>query len=750
MVSLLIFLAASMGMLDSLSGNDESWKPNSGSQLVITAQRLSEPPKIDGELDDAVWQEAVRVGNFTEFEPEEGTKPDVETEVLVGYDDKNLYIGFMCYEGDIKQIRATLAKRDAIPGTDDGIGIIICTSENLDRGYSFGVNAYGIQEDEYQSAFSSDKSFDTHWDAAAKILRDRWEAEVAIPFKSLSFPQAKEQHWRVHFVRGRARETSFTYCWAPISRDIPSLFSQAGHLWIKEEIFVKRTYEFLPYLIGFQNGSLNESGNPESFESQSPDGRIGVTGKYKLSPSLTLDWAMRPDFAQIETDAPQIDVNTTFALYYWEKRPLFMEGSDIFSSPINAVYTRSINDPIATLKLTGKIGRTSIGYIGAYDEFTPWVVPFKEYSFSVASEKRSLSNIIRVRQSILEESYIGLLATSRDMGESFSRVAGVDGDIRFLQNYFVEFQALRTWYKEPCDTTIFPGYEWLKFEDYTSAFNGEKFDGLAYSLIFGRYTKYWNVGIWREALSPTFRVDNGFIHRNDYKDTGIWSSLNFYINRGILERIMPYISFTHRRDYAGNLMENYLYPSLNINFIHQTYLSLWYNWVPTKVFTGSKLNDMWKVGGQLSTSFSKFFYGKIWYQFGKDINYYVSPVALGDVSYLALSLIFKPTPKFRTSFWLPRYWLRDDTGKEVCDVTVFQNKITCQFTKYLSLRLITQYNSSDKSIGVYPLISFELTPFTVFYLGSNHNLYNFEEPHGISETNRQIFLKFQYLFTTGK
>ncbi|OYD15790.1 hypothetical protein CH333_04870 [candidate division WOR-3 bacterium JGI_Cruoil_03_44_89] len=749
-VSLLIFLASSIGVLDSLSENDVNWAPNSGSQLVITAPRLSESPRIDGLLDDAVWQEAIRVSNFAEVNPGENVKPEVKTEVLIGYDDRNLYVGFICYESDVEKIRATLTKRDAFLMSDDCIGVSIYTSE--DKGYLFLVNPYGIQGDGYdhgEGFISIDASFDTDWDAAAKILSDRWEAEISIPFKSLTFPRAREQHWRVRFLRVRLRESMFCYSWSPLSRDIPSSLSQAGHLWIKEEIFVKRTQEFLPYLIGFQNGSLAEQGNPESFETQSPDGRIGVTGKYRISPALTLDWAVKPDFAQIETDAPQIDVNTTFALYYYEKRPLFMEGSDIFGSPVRAIYTRSVNDPVAALKVTGKLGKTSIGYIGAYDEYTPWVVPFKEYSFSVASEKRSLSNIIRVRRSILKESYVGLLATSRDIDGSFSRVAGVDGYIRFLQNYSIEFQILGSLYREPSDTSIFPGYEWLEFGDYTSAFDGEEFDGLVYTLGFARRARYWGVSVWHEALSPTFRADNGFINRNDCKDAGITSYLSFYINRGIFERLESDIDIARKGDYAGNLMNEYLYPRLSIDFIQQTYLTLWYMLFPSTIWGETEFNDIWKAGGTLSTNFSKFFSGYIWYQFGKGINYYASPLDLGDFSETSLSLTLNPTPKFNTSFWSHRYWLWDDAGEEVYDVTVFENRIAYQFTKYLSLRLITQYNSSDKSLGVYPLMSFELTPFTVFYLGSNHNLYDFEEPYGISETSRQIFLKFQYMFVTG-
>lgn len=164
------------------------------------------------------------------------------------------------------------------------------------------------------------------------------------------------------------------------------------------------------------------------------------------------------------------------------------------------------------------------------------------------------------------------------------------------------------------------------------------------------------------------------------------------------------------------------------------------------MFQDVEFDGIWAVDAQLSTDFSKFFSGGVWYQLGRSINYYSLPPSLGSVDNINIWGTLKPVPQLSIGLDVERYWLRDDADREVYDVTVLQSKISYQLTKYLSLRSIIQYESSDKTIGVYPLISFEPTSFTLFYLGSNHDFSDLGEPHGMKETNRQIFVKFQYVF----
>ena len=726
------------------------WKPNSGKDLEVTVPRLSTPPKIDGVLDEDVWNEAKRIGNFVEVQPGDNVRPAVETDVLLGYDSENLYIGFICYEKDVKQIRATLSNRDEFVN-DDFVAILIDTYGDLKRGYIFLVNPYGVQVDGYQGANNSDMTFDTNWKSAAKILGDRWTAEIAIPFKSIRFPEKEAQHWRATFARMRPRDSQYTYAWTPISRDIPSLWTQTGHLWIKEKIIGGKSHiEFLPYIIGSQSGYLPDYDNPCAFHNDWSWPSIGLSAKYGLTSNLTLDLALNPDYSQIESDVVQIDVNTRFALYYPEKRPFFLEGSDLFDTEINAVYTRAINDPFLAARLTGKVGKTAIGYVIARDDHTPWVIPFEESSYSISSNKRSLSNILRIKYDILEDSYVGGLLTARELPGSFNRVTGLDGNFRFLNNYFFSFQALGSWTKEPNDTTLFGGSSDLTFgkDSLTSRFDGESFTGTAYELELRRSARHWNFNLSYEDYSPKFRADNGFIRTNNYREYGAWTGLHLWPQRWLIEETHPAIGAGASYNYDGELRSYWLNSRIWIRLKNQTNFNLWGNF-QTSRYADTTFSGIWNIGVNLQNSYSDLIMGGVWLNIGKEINYYDYPPSLGYEQSIGFWTQIKPIKKLRTNFRYNHYWLWEKKGgAKVYDVYVFRNTTTYQFSRHLSFRLVTQYYSYTGGFQIDPLLSYELNPFTVFYFGSNHNVQDFGTPCGIRETNHQIFLKLRYQFKT--
>lgn len=721
----------------------EIHKHNRSKDLEIIVPKFVTQPKIDGDLTDKCWRKAARVSNFTEFQPREGEKPEVNTEVVLGYDSENLYIGFICYESEASEIRGTFTNRDEF-ANDDFVWVVIDTYGDLQTAYEFGINPCGVQFDLYRTGNQENSNFDTCWESEAKVSDNGWTAEFRIPFKALKFPKKDKSHWRINFIRTRPRESQYVYSWAAISRDDPNILAQTGHLWINERISTGRNIEFLPYITGAQTGALTNVVDPTSFHNDRGRGNIGLSAKYGISSDLTLDLALNPDYSQIESDVTQIDVNTTFALFYPEKRPFFLEGKGIFETPIDAVYTRSINDPLLAAKFTGKIGRTSIGYVIARDQHTPWVIPFEEYSFKFSSDKRSLSNILRVKQDILKDSYIGASITDRELSDAFNRVIGIDGNIRVKTIYNFSFQTLGSWTKEPDDSTLFAGYPGLTFgKNYSGAFDGEGFSGAAYRLALNRSARYWNFTVYHENLSPTFRADNGFINQNNYKRSYAWTGLTFWPNKWMVEQIGPGISANVTYNYKGILKNRWISPSIWVSFKKQTSLSVYYS-LSSEYFGGKRFDGLWRYSNNVSTSFSKRFLGGIYLSFGKTINY--SALDFGyDRSFRIFGEI-KPTDKLRTELMFNRYWLWEKgTGRELYDVHVLYNKTTYQFSKHLSVRLITQYYSRTGQVEIDPLISYELNPFTVFYLGSNHDFDKFDEPYGMRESYHQIFVKFQYL-----
>ncbi|MHA2602787.1 MAG: carbohydrate binding family 9 domain-containing protein, partial [Candidatus Thorarchaeota archaeon SMTZ1-83] len=634
---------------------------------IVLPMVVPESTVIDGSLTEPFWTRGAGIDEFVEVLPREGVRPPVNTRVWLLHDGESIYIGFVCYEQNISRVRATLGDKDHLDN-DDYVGLLLDTFDQLQSAYKFALNPCGVQVDGiFYPWGETDLTFDTQWEGKARVLTDRWEAEIKIPFSSIDFPAKDEQHWRLYLGRTRPRKSVEEYAWPSISLD-KSVFSQLGHLYVTSKISWQGAMEFLPSMVVFQGRSLIEEESSRDIRNQPLVVKTGVTGEYAPRSDLNFDWAINPDYAQMETDAPQLDVNTTFALFYADKRPIFMKGSDIFECPVDVVYTRSMNDPAFVLKFTSRLGNTSLGHIISYDKHTPWIVPFRQYSFALKSERTSLSNIVRIRQSVGEDSYIGGLATSRELSNGFSRVAGVDGSVEFLKNCVLNFQLLKSWYKEPLDAKLFSGYHQLKFSKHTSAFDGERFDGLAYTINLSRCARMLNFGFSTTAFSPTFRADNGFVNKNDYIDIGGWTSLRFVINNGAFESVVPQINVLRRTDYAGSFWKDHVCSALAVSFIRQTYLDLFCT-LSREVHQEIEFSSVWTVDARLSTDFSKVLSGGIRCEFGKLIDYCALPPALGSVNNSGLWFSLRPTTQFGLGLDAERYWLWDSNSKEVYDVT---------------------------------------------------------------------------------
>ena len=723
--------------------SEDTFRPNTN--LEVKIHRMKGKIQIDGRLDEEEWDRAARIGNFSEIEPGDNIKPSVETEVRLTYDEHSLYVAFHCYD-DPATIRATLSDRDQ-SRADDIIFIVLDTFRSFQTAYQLGVNPYGLQVDILRHLDDQDGTFDIVWHSAGRIVGDGWVAEMAIPFKSLRFPNKEDQEWGFHCIRLRPRESYEELSWVPLDRDDPCFLCQAGVLKGIRGVSAGRNVEILPYGMSYQAGSLSDPEDPEShFREGKVDADAGFNVKYGLTSDLTFDFAYNPDFSQVESDVAQIDINTPFALFYSEKRPFFLEGSDIFNSRIQAVYTRTINDPILTAKLTGRVNRTSIGYILAEDERTPFIVPFREQSEFVSSDEKSVSNILRVKHDLKEDSFVGLLATNREVAGGYNRLAGVDASIRFLSDYRLSVQALESWTEEPSDTRLYAGEDTLTFDDgqYTAAFDGEHFEGFGLFAGLQRSARHWNFNIFYQDLAPTFRSDNGFVDRNDFRSFFAWSGLLFRPDSRLFDQIYPRVVLNWRYDHGGSFQERWIGPEVEFLFKTQTSVQLGGLVVNDEHFRGVWHKGVHRGWLRASTNFSEFIFGGIDVMVG-DFIYRGDSTFVGFGHQFGLS----STVKFSSQFVVETTYEWDrlaehNGGLEIFDGYILRNRAVYQFTSRLFLRLITQYNSFNNTLEVDPLISYKINPFTVFYVGSAHDITDFDEPHGWAKTDRQFFVKFQY------
>src|SRR5229473_824220 len=337
---------------------------------------FEKPPVIDGKLDDDIWKQAVVLKDFYQVQPGDNIAPSKPTEVMLGYDSKFIYVAFHCFDEPDK-VRATIPKRDNI-FNDDYVGILFDTFNDKRKAYEFDFNPLGVQADGiWTDGQGEDFNPDIVMESKGILTSDGWTVEVAIPFKSLRYVAGKDKLWGAHFFRRIKRFNNELSMWMPINRDISSWLSQEGHLSGMDGISTERTLELIPSLTlsetGKRKGTLSRAQlnagmlDPGRLVNEPIKFDPGLTGKYSITPNVTLDFAINPDFAQVESDQLVVTANQRFPIFFPEKRPFFLEGVDIFNTQIAAVHTRSIIDPDFAVKLTGKVKRNTFGLLLASD-----------------------------------------------------------------------------------------------------------------------------------------------------------------------------------------------------------------------------------------------------------------------------------------------------------------------------------------------------------------------------------------------
>lgn len=767
-ILIVIFYFFTIGVLYSQNTNDtlinESvsdtslFKPNS--DLNVSIPRInSSNIDIDGYLNEPAWMKARKLDNFSEAEPGDNTKPSVNTEAFLFYDNENIYVGFKCYETDIKSIRKTFTIRDQI-FSDDWVGFFFDAYNEKKQAYELIVNPYGIQADlMWNAPGNEDETFDLIWYSDAKVHDNMWTVEIVIPFKSIRFPNKVEQIWNFHLIRNHPRKDREQISWAAISRDDPTLFTRAAKMTGITNIKGGKNLEILPYALGSQRGYISDYGNADSeFNNEKVKGQFGLNVKYGITSNLTSDLTINPDFSQVESDAAQVDVNNTFALFYPEKRPFFIEGNDIFKSPMDVVYTRSINNPLFAFKLTGKIGRTDVGYTVAYDQNSPFILPFQEYSDFISSGRKSTSNILRLKQAIgSNDSYVGLVFTDREVNkdtkgtfdvDGYNRVFGFDGNFRFMENYSITFQSLRLFTRE----INYPDYyNPNKFDEdkFTAALDGEYFAGNSNYLSFDRSARHWNFSVGYNDASPVSRQDDGFNSNNDYRRIQTSQAYMFYTDGKVISRVQPSVFGYLKYDYNGRIKEQFANANIWFRLPFQINTNIGFFLVNNEWFGGVFHEGVRRINMNVNFQTFNWLTGGFYAQTGRAIVREQNPY-VGYVNNFELWGTIKPIDRITLdNSYIYYELLKAFGGEKIYAGYIFRNKTNIQITKSLSARLIFQYDTFSGNFNFSPLLSYKINPFTIFYVGSTYDYNELLTQSNITKqvlTDRQYFLKLQYLW----
>ena len=493
----------------------------------VTIPKFAEAPVIDGILNEPVWQNAAKLKDFYQIDPGDNTPPSKPTEVMLGYDSKFLYVAFRAFDEPDK-IRSTVAKRDNI-FSDDYVGFYLDTFNDQRRAFEIFFNPLGIQGDGVLTeGRGEDFSVDLLLESKGVIGPEGYIVEIAIPFKSLRYEAGKGKLWGAHFFRRIQRFNRELDSWMPFSRSIDGNLNQAGHLTGLEDISAERTLELIPSLTLSESGRFVPSFTPPL---GTPDqGRIvnepirfdpGLTAKFTPSSALTLDLAINPDFAQVEADQLVVTTNQRFPIFFPEKRPFFLEGIDIFSTPISAVHTRSIVDPDLAVKLSGKRGPNTFGLMMATDngpgnlnadDRGQLINCLRRRELGKADfcpneniiDKNAYIAVLRLKHDLGKtENTIGMLATSYNFIEKHNQLGGIDGRFKLDKQTTFTFQLLGTtsrnfFYDPEKDENEYrPGH------------------GLGYVAAYSVSGRNFGWELYGEGRTRDYRADVGFFGRTN-------------------------------------------------------------------------------------------------------------------------------------------------------------------------------------------------------------------------------------------
>lgn len=291
---------------------------------VATARRIEATIRVDGVLDEAVWASATPVTGFTQYDPSEGRPASQGTEIRFLYDDEALYIGARMR--DTMPPTARVGRRDMSMSASDWLTVIIDARHDHRSSFGFEINPAGVRRDQTRAAGSEDDSWDPVWQAATTQDDTGWVAELRIPFSQLRFSGEPVQRWGLQIERQIARNQEFA-SWAFTPRDQPGGAPRYGHLVGLESIATGKRLEVMPYVVS-RAEYVDRGRNPfRTNEEYALD--AGADLKYRVTSSLTLDATVNPDFGQVEVDPAVINL-TAFETQYQEKRPFFVEGSELF------------------------------------------------------------------------------------------------------------------------------------------------------------------------------------------------------------------------------------------------------------------------------------------------------------------------------------------------------------------------------------------------------------------------------------
>jgi hypothetical protein len=718
----------------------------------IHISRATGPIAIDGDLSDEAWRTATRIDKWYETNPGDNVEPPVRNVGYLTYDDRFFYAGFELDDPNLKALRAPFADRDNIGnGYNDYAGILIDPRNTGRTATFFVVTPRNIQYDSVtDDASGEDSSPDFFWESATKITDRGWTLEIRIPFSSLRYKNVDPQTWGIVLYRNFPRDRHYQFFSARMPRGSTCFVCHLNTLVGMEHLPAGGHLVVAPYVSATADAHpLDDvTGAPLVEDGVKP--HAGLDVKYTPNADTAIDLTVRPDFSQVESDTAQISANERFALFFPEKRPFFLEGADLFQTPIQAVYTRTITAPKWGARVTGK--ENGIRYTALVADDAGGgsaIIPGPNDSTLASVDEGSMVFVGRAKRDI-GLSFIGAIVTDREAesGDSHNRVIGPDFQWR------------------PSGADVFTGQVLYSSSrtpdrpDLADEWTGQSLSGHAANLAYSHGTTHFDAYGGYKDFGDGFRADTGFVPQVGYRDEnggGGWT----FRPTGFLTRVRAFLDLDHQTDSHGALISRLVQPGFGMDSRWNGFMQL--RLIDEDIRAGDRPIRRRRVGyvAQFSPS-RRVSFLSINATSGEEIDFDNARPGTGSTINLAATL--DPTNHLDLQFVQNQRWVNVDdaagVSRRLFVARVSRVRGTYTFTARLFARGIAQYVSTtrDPSLYIDPtttakdgtltgqlLLAYKLNWQSVMFAGYGDDR-DLNDQSQLVKSGRQVFVKISYAF----
>ena len=729
---------------------------------TLTIHRAAGPITIDGDLSDPGWQNALKSEKWFETSPGDNTEPKVKTVGYTTYDDRFFYAAVRSWDNPA-DIRAQLGDHDGISGnSDDFAGVILDTRNDGKTAMEFFVNAAGTQYDAAQDDASGneDSSPDLFWDSAVKRTADGWIMELRIPFSSLRYQQTSPQVWGILLYRNMPRERRYQIFDHPLPRGSNCFVCNCNKVAGFEGLPTGGHIVVAPYVTASENGSLRGNGN-HNLLNRPASGDGGVDIKYTPNEHTAIDGTINPDFSQIESDVAQISTNQRFAIFFPEKRPFFLERVELFSTPIQAVYTRTITSPRWGLRDSGNNGHDSYTMLVTQDRGGGAVIiPSATGSSFAFQDFGATDAIARWRHDFGGKSFASLLVTDREYeGGGHNRVFGPDFQWKPNDTDTLTGQILASQSRTP------------NRPDLAEEWDGRNLSSFGTDLWWSHSTSKIDLYTEFKDFGDDFRADQGFLPQVGYRSNYLEGGYTFR-PKGFFNRVRTFAMGEYDSQQDGSRLYSLKSFGFGADGKFRSFTRLRYadesfrndgevlsrkQLVYTVQFTVSRLIPQVSFDGWV----------------GQDIDFFNN--RLGRGARVNMGAQFRPTSRLQLSSTTVVQWLREHSASgptgRLFIAQIERLRAQYMFSPQMFVRAVVQNQRTSSNPLIYGvdvplrsgslssqiLFAYKLNWQSVLYLGygdirdvneeaDNTNANNHANKRNFLLSNRQVFFKLSYAF----